>query len=205
MTILTHPKSFQELLTYEDGTDYAYELIEGELKIVAPESEINAYIAECFKERLIPFFSRRLVKVQSLYIEVAPLKGMPLNREPDLVVLHPDHPRLMAESKSGKMAISNEMPPPLFIAEVVSPYPNGMHKNFARDYCDKPQQYAIRGIPEYWIIDPQRGHIEVNWDPDQSKRCYLMQATFQGVNQMRSQLPELKELRITADEILNPQ
>jgi len=33
MTILTHPKSFQELLTYENGTDYAYELIEGELNI----------------------------------------------------------------------------------------------------------------------------------------------------------------------------
>ena len=168
---ITHPKSFRDLLDYDDGTDYSYELTEGELKIVAPESEINAFIAECLKDQLAPFFGKRLVKIQKIYIEVAPLPKMPLNREPDLVVLHPEHPRLMATS--GKMAISNEMPPPPLIGEGVSPYTGPLHRNFTRDYGDKPQQYAIRGVPEYWIIDPQRALIEVHWNPDQSRRWDL--------------------------------
>ena len=202
MTILSHPKSFQELLEYSDGREFSYELTEGELRIVAPESEVNSYIADCLRERLIPFFTRRLVKIQEIYVEVAPLPGMPLNRDPDLVVLTPEHPGLM--SASGKMAIAATMPPPLLIAEVVSPYSGPMDPNFARDYSDKPQQYAIRGVPEYWIIDPQRSLIEVNWDPDQSKRVYIGQATFKGGDLVRSQLEELASLKVTAADILEP-
>ncbi|MDJ0704032.1 MAG: Uma2 family endonuclease [Leptolyngbyaceae cyanobacterium MO_188.B28] len=202
MTIFSHPKSFQELLEYSDGSEALYELTEGELRIVVPESEVNSYITDCLRERLIPFFSRRLVKIQEIYVEVAPLPGMPLNRDPDLVVLAPEHLGLM--SASGKMAISATMPPPLLIAEVVSPYSGPMDPNFTRDYSDKPQQYAIRRVSEYWIIDPQRSLIELNWDPDQSKRIYTGQATFKGKDRMISQLAELSSLKVTAANILEP-
>ena len=199
---LTRPRSFRDLLDYDDGTDATYELTEGELIEVAPESEVNAYIAECLKDILSRYFSKRLIKIQKIYIEVAPLPGMPLNREPDLVVFHPDHPKLMA--LSGKMAISNDMPAPQMVVEVVSPYPSPLHENFTRDYSDKPQQYAIRGIPEYWIVDPQRGLIEVNWTPDQSRRCYSQSQTFQRGDRIVSSLPKLADLNLTTEAILNP-
>ncbi|MDJ0704411.1 MAG: Uma2 family endonuclease [Leptolyngbyaceae cyanobacterium MO_188.B28] len=202
MTTLTHPKSFQELLDYDDGTDNSYELTEGKLKIVAPESEINAYIASCLRDVLVPFFNRRRVVIQKMYVEVHDFPGMPLNREPDLVVLHPNHPRLMAEA--GKMAISADMPPPQLIVEVVSPYPNPLHENFIRDYLQKPQQYAQRGIPEFWIIDPQRKLIEVQSTPDTKRCAYMSQATFEGSDLVRSQLPELSDLQITVQEVLEP-
>ena len=202
MTILSHPKSFQALLDYSDGSEVLYELTEGKLRIVAPESEVNSYIADCLRERLIPFFSRRLVKIQEIYVEVAPLPGMPLNRNPDLVVLASEHLGLM--SAAGKMAIAATMPPPLMIAEVVSPYSGPMDPNFTRDYSNKPQQYAIRRVPECWIIDPQRSLIEVNWAPDQSKRIYTGQATFKGKDRVLSQRLELASLEVTAADILEP-
>ena len=202
MTLLTHPKNFTELLNYEDGTDNTYELYEGVLKIVAPESEVNSYIAACLRDALIPFFSRRLVVIQEIYVEVHQFPGMPLNRDPDLIVLHPDHPRLMAEA--GKMAVSKDMPPPQLIVEVVSPYPNPLDENFIRDYLQKPQQYAQRGITEYWIIDPHRQLIIVHSDPDPDLCAYRHEATFEGVHMVRSQLPKLSELKLTVAEVLDP-
>ena len=200
MTTLTHPKSFQELLTYDDGTDNAYELTDGELKPVAPETYLNRQIAKFLAQHLQQFFSLKLIELNGPEIEVAPLPGMPVNRLPDLVVLHPDHPDLLVAANGVSMA----MPPPLLIVEVVSPYTHPLDPNFTRDYGDKPQQYAIRGIPEYWIVDPQRALIEVNWDPHQSRRCYLSQANFQGIDPVRSQLPQLGKLQLTAEQILNP-
>ena len=43
----THPKklTFEEYLNYEDDTDYRYELIDGELVTLAPESPENDLIA----------------------------------------------------------------------------------------------------------------------------------------------------------------
>jgi Uma2 family endonuclease len=52
------------------------------------------------------------------------------------------------------------MPPPALVVEVVSPGEPGT-PNYDRDYVDKPKEYADRGIPEYWIIDPERQVILV--------------------------------------------
>jgi Uma2 family endonuclease len=47
------------------------------------------------------------------------------------------------------------MPAPLLVVEVVSP------DDPARDYRYKRSEYAVRGIPEYWIIDPAQKQILV--------------------------------------------
>jgi Uma2 family endonuclease len=49
------------------------------------------------------------------------------------------------------------MAPPLLVIEVVSP---GVD-NRRRDYLDKRNQYEWRGIPEYWIVDPQEQCVTV--------------------------------------------
>jgi Uma2 family endonuclease len=46
------------------------------------------------------------------------------------------------------------------LAEVVSPGDEGS-ENYQRDYVEKPLQYAAIGVPEYWIIDPDRDVILV--------------------------------------------
>ena len=196
------PKTFLEYLHYDDGTDNSYELIDGKLIKVEPESEENSFIAEYLKRELEPFFGMRRIKIQKTQVEVAPLPGMPLNRDPDLVVLQPEHLVLM--KALGKMAITRTMPPPLLLVEVVSPYKSGKDQNFSRDYNEKPQQYAMIGSPEYWIIDPQQGFVEINWSPDKGQRQYLKQNTFHGDKLIQSSLSELAMLQVTAHQILNP-
>lgn len=49
------------------------------------------------------------------------------------------------------------MPPPLLVIEVVSPG----ELQHERDYIAKRRQYEERGIPEYWLVDPERQLIMV--------------------------------------------
>lgn len=196
------PRTFLEYLNYEDGTDNRYEVFEEKLVRVEPETELNDFIAECLKIKLQAFFGMRRVKVHTLQLETPQLPGMPLNRWPDLVVLQTTHLDLIRQL--GKMAIARHMPPPLLVMEVVSPYSSGLDPNFSRDYMDKPQQYAMLGIPEYWIIDPQQEQVEISWSPHQERRCYLQQKTFYADARIQSSLPELEEFNATAQQVLNP-
>lgn len=52
------------------------------------------------------------------------------------------------------------MPPPRLLIEVVSSG-NENSENYKRDYIEKRNQYAAIGVPEYWIIDPDRKMISV--------------------------------------------
>jgi Uma2 family endonuclease len=63
------------------------------------------------------------------------------------VVLRPEH----IELTQPRLTIRLDMPPPLLVAEVVSPG----KINHDRDYKDKRAQYQARQIPEYWLIDPE--------------------------------------------------
>ena len=148
-TLLT----FEEYLEYDDGTDSSYELVNGELRLVPPEREFNLFLAQLLGRSLEAFVTMRQVKLQGLELAVPTLPGMPLNRQPDLTVIRTEHIAQMEEL--GKAAITLEMRPPLFVAEIVSPYRSKGDDNYRRDYVEKVQQYGQRGIPEYWIIDPQ--------------------------------------------------
>ena len=60
------------------------------------------------------------------------------------------------------------MPVPLLVVEVVSPGKPGS-KNYeqlrcgepVRDYVERPKEYAARGIPEFWLVDPDRAVVIV--------------------------------------------
>lgn len=153
------PVTFEQYLDYDDGTDNCYELVDGELVLMPPESEFNNFMAECLQRQLEKFVGMRRVKLQGLELAVPRLPGMPLNRQPDLTVLRPGHIQQM--QRLGKMAIALEMLPPLLVAEVVSPYKNQNQENYRRDYLDKRQQYEELGIPEYWIIDPTAQQVTI--------------------------------------------
>ncbi|NET62307.1 MAG: Uma2 family endonuclease [Symploca sp. SIO2E6] len=148
MTYTPVKLTFEQYLEYEDGTDNRYELYNGELAEVPPESELNAWIVECLQEKLVQFIKRRLVRV-NLYELQVPFN--PQNRFPDLVVLRKEHIELTKKRRT----ITLSMVPPQLVVEVVSPYKSQRDHNYQRDYIDKVHQYEQRGIPEYWIIDPQ--------------------------------------------------
>ena len=141
----------EEYLTYDDGTDTRYELVKGKLVEMPPESNLNARIAAfLFVQflKLIPF--TRLCH-KDAEIQVASVKAS--LRIPDLMVLSEAGEAALAGSPRNTITL--EMPPPLLVVEVVSP------DDPARDYRYKRSEYAVRGIPEYWIIDPEQNKVTI--------------------------------------------
>lgn len=135
--------SFEEYLDYDDGTDNCYELIDGELVELPPESEPNDTIANFlflkFVELGIPF---RLIRPGKCEVQVPVLQRKDsANRYPDLVIFVEIHLSLLQK----RLTIKIEMPPPRLVVEVLSPG----KANRSRDLDRKRAQYAQRGIPEY--------------------------------------------------------
>ena len=140
--------TFEQYLEYDDGTDNRYELSNGELVKVPPESPETYGIARFLFVQLLSLVKLEQIFSHSLELQVL---GKTQNRFPDLVVVGEVHLKLM----NKRITITLDMPPPPFVVEVVSPYRNQKDENYRRDYVDKRKQYEERGIPEYWIIDPQ--------------------------------------------------
>ena len=68
--------------------------------------------------------------------------------QPDVLFISRPRLRLISDRIQG---------PPDLVVEVVS---SGRRK---RDYKDKKDNYEAHGVKEYWIIDPEKEHIEVWW------------------------------------------
>jgi Uma2 family endonuclease len=150
--LITKPRfrTFEEYLQYDDNSEKLYELFNGELVEMPPESGLNFQIAN----RLFLVFALRLgtdrVRGHGLELEVI---GEPKNRYPDLTIIREEH--IQQLSKRNTILLS--MSPPLLVIEVVSP--GEIQRE--RDYIAKRIQYQDCGIPEYWIVDPQTQTILV--------------------------------------------
>ncbi|MEL6555618.1 MAG: Uma2 family endonuclease [Cyanobacteria bacterium J06621_11] len=134
-------------------------LSSGEVIELPPEDDENIFIADEFAElikRLVK--NRRLARTSSTEIQVQPVGDSCVNRVPDLIVLRPEHLDIIAEQK--KSVVLFGAPPPLFVAEVVSPGSKSTD-NYQRDYVWKRQQYEWWKIPEYWILDRHRRQVVV--------------------------------------------
>lgn len=190
----------EDYLDSDEPLDGRYEYADGELFPVMPESGLNDLIANLLMVHLATkFFSFPLVRVHSCELEVEKFhQDDKQTRLPDLIVLRPEHISLTQR----RLTIRKTMPSPLLVAEVVSPYPTTQHKNYQEDYIRRPYQYAHRGIPEYWIIDPQANLVIVRAKPFQGS--YRHSSEFRQSDVVRSQLPELNNFSLTAQEILEP-
>ena len=144
--------TFADYLAYDDESGRRYELTYGDLIEVPPESDENVLISRALDRAFSEIVGFQRVRTHQLAIEVL---GQPKNRFPDLTVLRPEH--LEQLQALGHSAITLEMAPPLLVVEVVSPGAD----NRRRDYLDKRNQYEWRGIPEYWIVDPQENCVTV--------------------------------------------
>ncbi len=184
--------TFEEYLTYEDDTDNRYELIDGELITLPPESGPNNFIANYLLFTLASsgFVPLMLIRTHMCEIQVPILReGDSANRYPDLVILRPEHILLTA----SRLTITLDMPPPQLVVEVVSPGRVGRD----RDYISKRDQYAARNIPEYWIVDPQEQMVAVL---RLESGEYVEVGMFQGEQTLVS--PTFPQLNLTAGQVL---
>ncbi|MBD1863458.1 Uma2 family endonuclease [Trichocoleus sp. FACHB-46] len=185
--ISTKPRfeSFEEYLAYDDGTEKLYELFNGELIEVPPESGENVAIAIFLLLKLATIVGHARVRPHGLELEV---RGEPRNRYPDLTVIGEEH----VEQLRRRNTLRFDMAPPLLVVEIVSP--GELQRD--RDYIAKRMQYQDRGIPEYWIVDPQLQTVLVL---ELSGDVYTEISTLQGEDQMRS--PQLEELNLTVSQL----
>ena len=189
---VTKPKlTFEEYLVYDDGTENRYELVDGELIALPPESGKNIRIAFWLAIQLANLIGFARVS-NNCELQVPVLgPGYAANRYPDVVVLREEH----IELTETRMTITLNMPPPVLVVVVVSPG----KANRERDYSAKREQYAARGIPEYWIADPDDRVVLV---------LQLNAGHYQEVGQFRGKArvlsPGFPELTLTAEQILRP-
>ncbi|MEO1620423.1 MAG: Uma2 family endonuclease, partial [Cyanobacteria bacterium J06632_3] len=135
---------------YDDGTDSLYELFNGELIALPPESGENTEIAISLLIEFAALVGRARVRNHGLELEVS---GEPKNRYPDFTVIREEHVELLSQRNTIRLT----MPPPLLIVEVVSP--GNIQRE--RDYIAKRRQYEDIGVGEYWIVDPALQQVTV--------------------------------------------
>ncbi len=191
MTIATNRSlSFEEYLALDpsDLPEGRFEYVDGELVAVMPESGFNDAIANYLFILLVNAgIYYELIRPHSCEVEVP---GKPRTRLPDLVILDAGHLPLIERRNT----ITSEMPPPPLIVEVVSPGA----KNRERDFTAKRQQYAARGIPEYWLIDPEQQCLTILRLATPGH--YTEVGIFRGAERITS--PTFPQLPLTAAQIL---
>jgi Uma2 family endonuclease len=142
--------SFEEYLAYSDETplEGRYELVDGELVELPPESRLNSTVAiRVLLALLAAGIGVELIHPGKCEVQVPVLQPSDAaNRYPDLVVLRLEHLALTQR----RLTITRDMSPPRLVVEVVSPGKT----NRDRDYVQKRAQYAAIGVPEYWLVDP---------------------------------------------------
>lgn len=142
--------TFEDYLRHDDGTDTRYELVNGVLVEMPPESDENLSIARKLFLELIKHIPADWV-VWGTEIEVTGRRATA--RIPDLLV-HTEASKA-AVAGASRATITRDMPPPALVVEVVSPG----QVNRERDYRYKHTEYAARGIAEYWIVDPETRQV----------------------------------------------
>ena len=189
MTITSQKMTLEEYLNYDDGTDTFYELVNGKLVVMPPESELNRRIAMfllvCLSQQGIAPY--RL----TMKTEIVVSGSRATTRLPDVMVLSEELATALAGASRSTIMI--DMPPPQLVVEVVSPG----RESLERDYRYKRSEYAARGIGEYWIVDPMQGRITVlEW-----VEGLYEERVFQGNERIIS--PMLPNLELTTEMVLN--
>jgi len=152
MAITAPPQTQLRPLTYEDyaalpDDGNRYEVIGGELFMCpAPVTKHQIGLSELFAR-----LRQHLMTSRQGYVFPSPIDVV-FSRftvvQPDLVVVLREHRAIIRREHIAGV--------PDLIVEVLSPS-NRMH-----DLVKKAALYAERGVPEYWVLDPEAETVTVN-------------------------------------------
>ncbi|WP_310481351.1 Uma2 family endonuclease [Chamaesiphon sp. VAR_48_metabat_403] len=193
MTIATTKRiAIEEYLTYNNGTDTRYELVDGELirmSLGAGEhGDISEFLNDRFKTEIKRLGLDWVAKDMKIAIQSPRGTRWETARIPDVVVLPLEQWNGLKKRES---LIPLNEPPPLLVVEVVSP------STVTVDYRAKHSEYAVLDIPEYWIVDPIDLKVTV---------CILKDGAYNNVifiGDLTIVSPTFPELEFTAIEVLN--
>ncbi|UIE38760.1 Uma2 family endonuclease [Leptodesmis sichuanensis] len=191
MTITTRKLTFAEYLTYDDGTDTRYELVNGELVAMSLGTGRHGRIIKFIDDALNAEIQRSQLDwtSQRLTVGVPSPRGYRWDtcRIPDVVVLTLEQ---WADMDDREAVILAHQAPPKLVVEVVST------STQTDDYRAKWVEYAALDIFEYWIVDPIQNIVTI---------CVLEQGRYQDTVYQGSELiisPTFPNMTLTAEQIL---
>ena len=193
-----------KILTFETFLDrycdnFRYELADGELVDMEPtgphetvSGKLATQIGIAIAAEKLPWFIPRTCLIR-------PFSDAATARRPDIVVL--DETAIVSEplwEREPVIALGRSVK---LVVEVVS-------TNWETDYARKVEEYAILGIPEYWIVDYRGlGGVAFIGKPKQPT-ITVCQLIDQDYTQQQFRLgqpiisPLLKSLQLRLDDIL---
>ncbi|MEA5532411.1 Uma2 family endonuclease [Crocosphaera sp. XPORK-15E] len=192
------PLNFDEFLACYGG-DNRYELIDGEVFDLEPtgqHEEVAAFIIAKICVQIdgigLPWFVLQRGLLRPSNMDMTAFR-------PDVAVV--DRNELTKEllwSDQSILTLGNSIK---FVAEVVS-------SNWQNDYARKVEDYAVLGIPEYWIADyPRLGGTQHIGKPKQPTLsiCTLVNGEYE-IQQFRGNQSILSltfpDLKLTAEQVL---
>jgi Uma2 family endonuclease len=187
----TERMTIQAYLTYDDGTDDRFELVDGELVRImqgtGEHHDISQFLQGEFSSAIRSLGVPWVAKMMAIAIQSPRGTRWETARVPDVVVLPREQ---WQEYKKREAFIPLNDAPPLLVVEVVSP------STIAIDYRTKHSEYAVLDIAEYWIVDPIEAKITV---------CTLVDGAyndrvFVGAEQIES--PTFGDLDLTVAGVL---
>ncbi|MEH2262229.1 Uma2 family endonuclease [Nostoc sp.] len=140
--------TFEEYLTYDDGSDFHYELVDGKLELMNPPT-IEHFLIVDFLDTALKAEIKRCSSPWLCFRESGVRTGRNKSRLTDLCVVTVEQARELLNASAVFQS------PPLLIVEVVSP------ESVKRDYRHKRSEYAALEVLEYWIVDPLKAKVSV--------------------------------------------
>ena len=148
--------TFADYLTYFDGSDTKYELVDGELVAMSLGTGLHGETIDRTYQAINAEINRTaqpwIVRQGQIGVRCPRGIGLDTVRIPDVVVMQQDNWQALQEREA---VIDFDLSAPLLVIEVISP----PTKNI--DYRAKRTEYAARDILEYWIIDPLESKVSV--------------------------------------------
>ncbi|MEG4574443.1 Uma2 family endonuclease [Microcoleus sp. N3A4] len=194
----------QKILTFETFLDrycdnFRYELADGELVDMEPtgphetvSGKLATQIGIAIAAEKLPWFIPRTCLIR-------PFSDAATARRPDIVVL--DETALVSEPLWEREPVITLGRSIKLVVEVVS-------TNWETDYARKVEEYALLGIPEYWIVDYRGlGGVAFIGKPKQPTVtvCQLIDEDYTKQQFRLNQpiiSPLLKNLQLRLDDIL---
>jgi Uma2 family endonuclease len=160
------------------------ELWDGELIIMPAPDTTHQDIVTILAALLYTFITP--TKIGKVFVSpIAVRLGEGRIREPDVIfVKQENRARIIPRYVDG---------PPDWVAEVISP------GSRATDSKDKLRQYAEAGIPEYWLIDPEAGTVDVYVLSD-GEAAYTLHSSCSAGETIRS--VALEGFEVAVDDLL---
>ncbi|NEO41163.1 MAG: Uma2 family endonuclease [Moorea sp. SIOASIH] len=156
MTATTALLSLEDYLSYNDGTDRRYELVNGELIAMSQPKGQHGAITEFLNDQF-----RAEIQAQGLawvskqgFIAIESPRGgrWDTARIPDVTVATLEQWQGMLDREA---IIRLNESPPFLVVEVVS------ESTRRTDYRSKRVEYNLLEIREYWIVDPLKKQVVV--------------------------------------------